>query len=54
MIAAFLGGWEIVLLLAVMLVIGIGFAVAVGVVAWVLYRQQRKSAPPISTPAQGQ
>ena len=52
MIAAFLGGWEVVLLLAFMLIIGLGFVVALGAIAWVLYRQQRKPALPISTPSQ--
>ncbi len=54
MFAAFLGGWEIVLILAVVLMMGMGFVVAVGTIAVVLYRQQKKSAPQDLTPPQGQ
>ena len=50
MFAAFLGGWEIVLILAVMLMMGIGVAVAFGVIAFVVYRQQKKSTA--NVPAQ--
>jgi heme A synthase len=48
MLAAFLGGWEIVLILAVVLLMGMGVAAAVIIIAVMLWRQQKQSTRAIS------
>jgi len=49
MFAAFLGGWEILLILAAALMMGLGLLVGVGAIVVLHYRQQTKSAPQLST-----
>ncbi len=43
MFAAFLGGCEIVLIIAVVLMMGVGLLAGVGALVVLFYRQQRKS-----------
>lgn len=52
MFAAFLGGWEIVLIIAVAIVMMTGFAVAVGVIAWALWRQEKRAQNVSNPPTQ--
>jgi hypothetical protein len=52
MFAAFLGGWEIVLIIAVVLMMGVGILIGIGALVVLLYRQQKKVAPPVSTQQQ--
>jgi hypothetical protein len=52
MLAAFLGGWEIVIILAIVLLLLLGFVVAVSVIAIVLWRQQKKGQLPAQPSSQ--
>jgi ABC-type nickel/cobalt efflux system permease component RcnA len=52
MFAAFLGGWEVLIILGVVMMMGIGLLVGVGAIAVLLWRQQKKSAPSLSTQQQ--
>ena len=52
MFAAFIGGWEIVIILAIVVMMGLGLLAGLGAIVWLLYRQQKKSPPPVSTPQQ--
>ena len=52
MFAAFLGGWEAVLILSVGIVMMLGFAVAVGDIAWALWRQEKRAQNVSNPPTQ--
>lgn len=52
MLAAFLGGWEGVLILAIVLLLSLGFVVALGVIAIVLWRQQKQKQRPAQPSSQ--
>jgi hypothetical protein len=49
MFAAFIGGWEIVIILAIVVMMGLGVLIGLGAIVWLLYRQQKRAVPPMNT-----